>query len=96
MRPVALADGSVVGNLGLGDRGWQLGSIGADGVRRDLTAPDRERWPKVWPQVSSAETVVHGDESFEEALGRGGDVAGRLLRARGLTDAGAAVILPGE
>ena len=96
MRPVALADGSVVASLGVGESGWHLGSIDAGGVRRELTAPDRERWPKVWPQVSSPSTVVHGDVSFEEALGRRGDVAGRLLRARGLADAGTAIILPGE
>jgi hypothetical protein len=96
MRPVALADGTVVGSLGLGERGWQLGSIDANGLRRDLTKPDRERWPKVWPQVSSPTTVVHGDVSFEEALGRDGDVAAHLLRGRGLADAGTSVILPGE
>ena len=96
MRPVAMADGSVIGSLGLGERGWHLGSIDAGGVRRELTAPDREAWPKVWTQVSSATTVVHGDVAFEEALGMRGDVAARLLRARGLSDAGSATILPGQ
>jgi hypothetical protein len=96
MRPVATDDGSVVASLGLGDRGWHLGSIDAGGARREITRPDRERWPMVWPQVSSPMTVVHADVSFEEALGTRGDVAGRLLRARGLADAGSATILPGQ
>jgi len=96
MRPVAMADGSVVASLGLGERGWHLGSIDTGGARREITAPDREGWPKAWPQVSSTTTVVHGDLTFEEALGRGGNVAGRLLQARGLSDAGAALILLGQ
>jgi hypothetical protein len=96
MRPVALADGRVVASLGLGDRGWHLGSIDAGGTRRELTAPDRERWPKPWAQVSSPTTVVHGDVSFEEALGAGGGAVARLLRGPGLSDAGTALILVGE
>lgn len=96
MRPVALADGSVVGNIGLREHGWHLASIDAGGVRRQITSPDLEQWPKVWPQVSSPTTVVHGDVSFEEALGRSGDVAASLLQAPGLSDAGAALILLGQ
>jgi hypothetical protein len=96
MRAVATADGGVVASLGLGERGWHLGSIDAGGARRALTEPDRDRWPKPWPQVSSPSTVVHGDVSFEEALGTTGDVAARLLRARDQADAGTATILPGE
>jgi hypothetical protein len=93
MRPVAMADGSVVANLGPGDAGWHLGVIGPSGARRELTRPHRESWPRVWPQVSSSSTVVSADVGFEEALGRGADVTARLHRGPELSDAGSALLI---
>ena len=94
MEPASMADGRVIGNVGGGEKGWQVAAFGVDGRVAPVTGLARSPGPWVWPSVSSPTVAVLGDVPFAAALGSDTDAPSILVRGADLRQLGTIVVQP--
>jgi hypothetical protein len=94
MAPASMADGRVIGNVGRGEKGWQVAAFGVDGRLAPVTDLARSPGPWVWPSVSSPTVAVLGGVPFEAALASDIDAPSTLVRGADLRELGTVVVQP--